>query len=596
MNPNADTTKEFIHAFTLDDLASAPDGFTDVGTNNIYVVSNDVAWYGDRCLKVTGGGSINHNFTYVTPTNLANGDYEVKGLFRFDDFAGDRFGIMFRCWNDSGTHKGYGAFMYGGNSVRVSSFSGTTESTKNTTASGISYATDTWYWIKVLTSGTSIKVKIWAINSNEPATWLIDITSSDIDNTHTGIGVYGRIGNANDAYADYLRAYKKPALPDTTPSNDTEKRVNVWHTYKETFIRFDGAVVRPDPDRDVVSEAPAYALKLAVQMNDQTTFDLVENFCYNTMRRGANSEITAVTLMGWLIDLETHGTNIADTNWATDGDIDRAVALFWAHARWGSAGTINYKARALAILDDIRTYSANTDNSMAFILPYDGLVGDASYRINPSYLDPSAFRLFAYYDTANTTFWNQAVDGTYFIIEESTDNAGSLATTAGLPTEWLIYNSSTNEVESSTGDDEYGFNAFRVLYRLYWDYIFYGSTEASTWLAGAIADFFHSEYDTNGDIDATYDHDGTNPSGYDLEYFYWASYYALLVGSKATASTVLSTELANAYSDDGVDAQYFDTGYYPSFWNFIAQLRADGELTNYLATDTNIVQGMIASS
>lgn len=137
MNSQVDSTKEFIHAFIDDSLGSPPASMTEVGTNNIYAVASGENWYGDRSLKITGGGSINHNFIYGIPTNMPDGDYEVRGLFRFDTYNADRLGLTFRAWNDSGTHKAYSVLMYGGNSLRLSSYSGTTETTITTQASGI---------------------------------------------------------------------------------------------------------------------------------------------------------------------------------------------------------------------------------------------------------------------------------------------------------------------------------------------------------------------------------------------------------------------------------------------------------------------------
>jgi len=44
---------------------------------------------------------------------------------------------------------------------------------------------------------------------------------------------------------------------------------------------------------------------------------------------------------------------------ATDGDLDIAYALLLADNQWGSSGSVDYKAEALAVLSDILDKEVN---------------------------------------------------------------------------------------------------------------------------------------------------------------------------------------------------------------------------------------------
>lgn len=157
---------------------------------------DDTVYYGGsgKSLKISNNSvGVGHNWQYDTAQNLSSGDFDLTfavNIHTIGSASGPRMGLAFRI--NSG-HSGCYVVMLrptaGATTFRLSKFSGGNETAISTpTISTIS--ADTWYKIRVLTSGTSIKAKIWLSTDSEPATWDIDITDSTLDNTNVGAGVY----------------------------------------------------------------------------------------------------------------------------------------------------------------------------------------------------------------------------------------------------------------------------------------------------------------------------------------------------------------------------------------------------------------------
>lgn len=65
-------------------------------------------------------------------------------------------------------------------------------------ATPITWSTGTWYWVKILTSGTNIKARVWADGGSEPSTWDIDYTGSEFSS-----GAIGFSGESSSGTAEY---------------------------------------------------------------------------------------------------------------------------------------------------------------------------------------------------------------------------------------------------------------------------------------------------------------------------------------------------------------------------------------------------------
>lgn len=395
--------------------------------------------------------------------------------------------------------------------------------------------------------------------------------------------------------------FRREYVAPTGPTTDAGKLADAWNGYKRYFIRPDGAVVRPwsegvplfgNPASDVVSEGQAYALMFAVQMNDQTTFDLVESWTYTHIDRRANGISDGNDLMSWWWDDQGDQSQIAqrvrDTNWATDADIDRIPALIWAGYRWGNGGTINYHARANAIIADMKSRSFVT---------YDGknyMCADSFGQVqNPSEMNPSYWSIGAFKIIQNFTgdaFWGAAITGAVDLANRSSvatlqnrtngdSKYGQNETGVGLVPDWVGL-STSNVVQQPPNNREVAnkYDGFRLVHRFYWMKLWFPSdTTADSYMTGAIKTFYKNQWNTNGIIYAEYRHDGSVLGAYEKSMMTAGAYFVMKYNNQepTVATNIFNTKLANLYVKQPFGSFYADNGNLtggfqgaPSYFNF----------------------------
>ncbi len=166
----------------------------------------------------------------------------------------------------------------------------------------------------------------------------------------------------------------------------------------------DGSAVVKKDGGSVVSEGIAYGMLLAVAQNDRTLFDGL--WKYYEDHADPNG------LMNWATGVcDAAGNNNA--NAATDGDLDAAMALVQAEARFPGGG---YLAEAEALAAKIVMFETEICGSRAILRPGDefgGCSDMSSPRINPSYFAPGYYRVFAARFPAQAERWNALLQGTY---------------------------------------------------------------------------------------------------------------------------------------------------------------------------------------
>lgn len=441
------------------------------------------------------------------------------------------------------------------------------------------FSLNTYYDVEIIMTDYSLTVVVNGKVANE---WF----GKTYAGKYMNITAFGKFYSTNltstiwldEVYLDVAQTHA------AIPTSDLGKAQTLWESWKKRLVREDGAVVRPNPQgyldntfspwSDVVSEGIGYGLMLAVQMNDQTTFDLIETWQFNNLRRAILGKTTGLNLMGWLFSDTTN--TIIDPNWATDADVDRLKALYWAHAKWGSLGTINYKARGDALWADFKTYVFRTDGAIA-IQPSDEFQAAATnVEMNMSYMDPAAYQTALRYNNTDTAIVAAATAGVYAILNGATSNSGVLATTTGLPCDWVGYNPSNSSINVTDNDSsiglsgysspqntpahsvgfppnnraiKYSYDAFRTCARIYWDLLFNNSTAARTWLQGNIATFFQTTWNNFSQIGAEFQHNGavigeTAPGvGYQASPMTWMAYLVLKAKGSATATDIYNNKV-----------------------------------------------------
>jgi endo-1,4-beta-D-glucanase Y len=237
-----------------------------------------------------------------------------------------------------------------------------------------------------------------------------------------------------------------------------------YQTWKSTYVldcpATNSAAVNAGGN-SVVSEGIGYGMLLSVANDDRPLFDKLWKFY--------TDHVDPRGLMNWSMSgCAAPGNNNA--NAATDGDLDAAMALVQANARWGGYLTV-----AADLIGKIKMYETDSCNGLNVLRPGDRFGGCSDQnnpgRVNPSYFAPGYYRVFATVDTANAAFWIKLAADSYTML------AQYQAKTGGLVSEWGF-------VDGTTDGSAYGYNACRTPWRIAVDYFWFCAPEARTFLQG----------------------------------------------------------------------------------------------------------------
>lgn len=452
----------------------------------------------------------------------------------------------------------------------------------------------------------------------------VEGTFFDGDTPDTPTTDYGWVGTAQDSVSTAAMITVTPGPVPGSGATDTALEAQcrgVWEGIKHRYIRADGGVMqRQSPVNIITSEGQGYAALQAVALDDWATFDLVESFSTNVLERKNNSDAAVrakgTNLMAWKYYVDpwagSPANSIGDWGWASDGDIDRAKALFWSGVKRNRVADTN---KALAIMSQLRDFGFNTaagksyqgtdqwQKSSSGFGHHHNAAGDSVMEINPSYIDPSTYHLAK--DIGNDAFWGGALLGAWDVWTKDTDNVAPLATTTGLFTNWTSWNLTTFTAShmgaspdgwsydhGGTEDDIYTYDAFRAPIRAVWSYDWYKDSQVPTILAPLKA-FYASEWAAHGVIYPEYNHDGTaHNSSYEGSIFYVAAVMVLTCNdpSNSTAAAIRSTKLnpTNQYGTDADGFKFWKSGpsggsssYFADFWSNFYYLRQAGLWQNF---------------
>lgn len=470
---------------------------------------------------------------------------------------------------------------------------------------------------------------------------------------------YAWAGTAHDSASTAIATTTEPEAPPNSGGTNADLEAKcraVWEGIKARYIRVDGGVRQREADDKITSEGQAYAATIAVQLDDRATFDLVESFSTNRLERRnylpgftqswrANTandpRIYAPNLMAWDFRPNPFASNPANTvndwNFATDADVDRARALFWARARWGDEA---YLDKALAIVRELKLYgfciegvTADTQNGNAgaggtayqvtdefqnaveldangnfvFVGPGHHLDGTSQpvFEVNVSYVDPGLHHLAK--DIGSDSWWDQAITGAWDMLTKVSDNADGIPTTDGLFPDWNDYSFGTDDANAVASGSrgwfysrstDYKYDAFRTPYRMIWSYTWYGDTQVPTILAPLKA-HYGAEWTTYGTIAAEYDHVGNRLSGGYEKPMMTAGAVMVLECNDPTNATAAAIRTAKLDPDDRYNSLDSDGyrfwndyvgapfNYFTDFWLEMFYLRDAGLWTNWGQTDSS---------
>lgn len=342
------------------------------------------------------------------------------------------------------------------------------------------------------------------------------------------------------------------ALPDSTPNR--KLLVESWDSYRRRFIQGDGRVIDYEASDRSTSEGQAYAMLRAVLIDDPTTFAQTLNWGENNLKRHNGQQTDS--LWAWKWGKNAQGTwGAIDNNFATDGDIDATTALILASRRWNRP---EYLKIAKVKLQDLwNQATAAGPEGKRYLLPGPAAAfvpNPTTLYLNPSYLAPYAFRIFAAVDPEHD--WLGLVDTSYQVLEKSAQ-----LSTVGLPSDWVVLDTTTGKYQpfpqSNPLQTVYSFDAYRVWWRLSLDAVWFNSQQARQYLQTS-SQHLQKLWRTQGRLPARIDLQGKGVVNYEATSQYAMLYTAWGLVEPQLANELLEKKLLPHYKQGIWD----DTSYY----------------------------------
>jgi endoglucanase len=156
--------------------------------------------------------------------------------------------------------------------------------------------------------------------------------------------------------------------------------------------------------------------------------------------------------------------------------------------------------------------------------------------LNPSYLAPYAFRLFAQVDRNHD--WTSLIDSSYQVLFDST-----ALSAAQLPGDWVALNTLTGELQplpaSSALKSTYSFDAYRVWWRVNLDAVWFAEPRATQFLQTHLS-HLQQLWQADRAIPARFDLQGKALVTYEA-----IAQYAMLYPALRTVDPIVAEEILN---------------------------------------------------
>ncbi|MGH7204263.1 MAG: glycosyl hydrolase family 8 [Candidatus Levyibacteriota bacterium] len=323
-----------------------------------------------------------------------------------------------------------------------------------------------------------------------------------------------------------------------------------WNYYQKHFIHSYGQVIDPSNDA-TTSEGQSYAMLRGAFVGDKNTFDGTYAWTKDHLQSRKTDK-----LFSWLWTKKDNKYQIGDSATASDADEDIALALLIANQKWHDP---TYLTDAKQIISDIWEHEVVKINGRYYLTMGDGAKRPEGYLINPSYFSPAAYRLFADIDASHD--WTQLADDSYATLNAI--NAQN-KNTAKLPPNWILVRNdgtiSSAKKYFPDNADTYGYDAFRVFYRVALDNTWFPNTHAKTYLAQSYP-FFLKEWQKQHKIAAVYQLNGDKAVDYDSLSNDTAALMVFAAQDPKTASDFAKEVYTKAYNKNGFwqdGKSYFD--------------------------------------
>ncbi len=371
--------------------------------------------------------------------------------------------------------------------------------------------------------------------------------------------------------------YPMYQTPTAFAAKDT--LTSTWSAYKNAYVDASGKTTDTTSTQGkniTTSEGQSYTMLRAVWMDDRSEFDLAWHWTQTHLERPDH-------LFSWLYGTQANGqgeilSQQGGQTTASDADTDIALSLVFAYARWGDPA---YLAQARAIIDSIW----NNDVVIIGGVPYlaaDNLekAGAGSVVVNPSYFSPYAYRIFSVVDTDHSHNWGGLVQSSYDVLNNSIWAPLNTKTSAGLPPDWILINRHTGALQASSNpalDTNYGYDAFRIPWRIALDQAWYADPRDSNFLNKL--SFLDHEWSASHILFSTYSHDGKVVVHQEAPAMYGASmgYFA---GTNSSFTDALYRTKLQVLYDPSAHAWKTPLSYYDDSWAWFGMALYTNQLPN----------------
>lgn len=361
----------------------------------------------------------------------------------------------------------------------------------------------------------------------------------------------------------------------TRPFSPYTLLTSSWEKYKNKFINKDGRVVDYSSQDITTSEGQSYALLRAVFVDDKPTFDLVWKWTSENLKRPNDN------LLGWrwgLIGNREYGfmPNGGD-NSASDADSDTALALILASRRWRDP---TYKEDAIKILNDMWALETDTANSKRYLIAGNWAKNSSELIINPSYLAPYAWRIFAIEDTKHD--WQSLITPAYDLLQNSGTASLDKNQGSGLPPDWVAVNKATGNMGPANINglnSNYSFDAIRVPWRIALDYQWNSNDVAKQYLLKSFKTL-DEIYTTNNQLPSSLSHDGTVTDSKESPAMYATAIGYFMVANPGAALDIYQNKIIRLYSND-TNTFNDNLPYYEQNWLWFGVALFNKFLINY---------------
>jgi len=323
------------------------------------------------------------------------------------------------------------------------------------------------------------------------------------------------------------KAYGNGLMATTRNSLDAQNNYSTWKTNFIESCNNNRYRVKFDDSSKTVSEGIGYGMLLSAYMADKTLFDGLWLYY--------KDNVNSNKVMNWKIN---GCSGIDGANGATDAELDAAFALIVADYQWASAGTINYKSDATALITAIKNYEVEANT---FVLkPGDQFGG--SQITNPSYFSPAYYRAFGAF-TNDAAFWNQVAAKSYTVINNNLTQNNAVG---GLVSDWCQASGAYSSQAGGyvNGGKMYTYDAARTPWRIVVDYLWNGNADAKTYSKKS-SDFVRVNLGGSANIKDGYNQNGTVSGQWHNATFVGAFACAAMAGENQTHLDASYADLKN---------------------------------------------------